>query len=162
MSFRPVEACTVRCRTRSLTSFPPSSIHTQLPAELSSRNLTPINLSSVFLSGASAGGYLTLSNGQWLSPSPRGLVSLYGYTFSSDFFSTPQSPELIMMGDPVGNVEPQAKEIEEFWQEGRSVVANRPFDLTDMSKPETLLYTYQILKGTCTFLSHFTLCFTPY
>jgi len=54
----------------------PISIHASLNAELEAKSLPMIDISSVFLSGGSAGAYLTLQGGHMLEPQPKALLSM--------------------------------------------------------------------------------------
>ncbi|KAI0044994.1 alpha/beta-hydrolase [Auriscalpium vulgare] len=68
-----------------------SYVHTQLNGELSKRNLTPARLTDAFVGGASAGGYLAWQAGHLVSPTPKAVVTIYGYGFDHpSFFRTAQ------------------------------------------------------------------------
>ncbi|KAL6238448.1 hypothetical protein BDW75DRAFT_237340 [Aspergillus navahoensis] len=51
-------------------------VHSRLNIELKQRSLTPVDLEAVFISGGSAGGYITFQAGHLLTP-PAGLIAMY-------------------------------------------------------------------------------------
>lgn len=128
-----------------------SSVHTRLNGELARRFLTPVDLDTIFVSGGSAGGYLTFQAGHLLTPAPRGLIALYGDVFVGDWYAQPHSPEAIVGGVRLGDIEHYSAEIEIYFEAGRRAVTERVFN--EGKDPHSMFYHHLIRKGECEFCS---------
>lgn len=104
----------------------------------------------MFVSGGSAGGYITFQAGHLLTPRPAGLIAMYGDCFVGDWYAKAHPPDAIIANARLGDVEKHAIEIEKYFQEGRQPVTGRPFK--DGTDPHSMFYHYLIRKGECKFL----------
>lgn len=101
----------------------------------------------MFVSGGSAGGYITFQSGHMLTPRPAGLVALYGDVFVGDWYTKAHEADAIVGGARLGDIEQHAGEIEKFFEKGRKPVAGRSFK--DGREIHSMFYNYLIRKGEC-------------
>ncbi|KAK9846880.1 uncharacterized protein MYU51_000093 [Penicillium brevicompactum] len=120
-------------------------VHRRLNTELQQRSLTLVDLDAVFVSGGSAGGYITFQAGHLLTPRPAGLLAMYGDCFVGDWYAKAHSPDAIVANARLGDVEKYSTEIEQYFQGGRRPVTGRPFK--DGTDPHSMFYHYLIRKG---------------
>ncbi|KAH6655964.1 Alpha/Beta hydrolase protein [Truncatella angustata] len=120
-------------------------VHNHLNDELRRRSLTPIDLNSIFVSGGSAGGYLTFQAGHLLTPRPAGLVALYGDCFVGDWYATAHPADAIIGHKRLSDIEKHSAEIEQYFQGGRKPVTGRPFK--DGTEVHSMFYHYLLRKG---------------
>lgn len=106
-----------------------------------------VDLEAVFVSGGSAGGYLTFQAGHLLTPRPTGLIAMYGDCFVGDWYAKAHPPDTIIGSARLGDVEKHSAEIEQYFQGGRKPVTGRPFK--DGTDPHSMFYHYLIRKGEC-------------
>jgi acetyl esterase/lipase len=112
-----------------------------------------VDLEVVFVSGGSAGGYITFQAGHLLTPPPTGLVAMYGDCFVGDLYAKPHPADAIIGGARLGDVENYSAELEKYFQAGRKPVTGRYWK--DGTEVHSMFYQYLIRKGECKVLSNF-------
>lgn len=87
--------------------------------------------------------------GHLLSPQPTGLVALYGDVFVGDWYAKAHSPDAVVAGLKLGEVEKYSAAVEKYFEPGRAPVSERPFG--DGTYDHSLFYHYLVYKGECKF-----------
>ncbi|KAK9847342.1 uncharacterized protein MYU51_019547 [Penicillium brevicompactum] len=123
-------------------------VHRRLNTELQQRSLTLVDLDAVFVSGGSAGGYITFQAGHLLSPRPAGLLAMYGDCFIGDWYAKAHSADAIISNVRLGDVEKYSTEIEQYFQGGRSP-SQVGLSRTGPIPTRSMFYHYLIRKGEC-------------
>ena len=105
-----------------------------------------MDLETVFISGGSAGGYITFQSGHMLTPPPAGLVAMYGDVFVGEWYSKPHSADEVVGNVRLGDIDQYSTEIEKLFGASKPV-AGRSFK--DGKEVHSMFYHYLIRQGEC-------------